>query len=329
MSSLDDYEVLINLVSVRDFAHPIWDEIDVDERVSAKFGYIMDHCIDHGHNIDDHVFLVTKKGIVIGFAQYEPTTNEIAKDIMLPITPSLMISNDTSLVDAVRIFANDSLWNGWFQEAELGEGDCPLGNRLLFVLRGNHITHVVRYEHLLGLPLRMIVFSLLISLERKIISILQQKPKVSISFLSANRLENAVNTCGFRNVKKQSNGSYPPQEILNSTTFIDRCKILLKFNQEIINLPFANKSEEKEFFRRLGNLRNDIAHGRHNEEIARDPHLLHQILNSLLHLLKALEKPLKGNLFENRKIKELIRITYAMLPTLRRTFGAHCPVALV
>jgi len=56
MSSLNDYEVLMNLVSVRDFAHPIWDEIDVDEPVSAKFDSLMDHCMDHGLDIDDYVF---------------------------------------------------------------------------------------------------------------------------------------------------------------------------------------------------------------------------------------------------------------------------------
>lgn len=295
MSSLDDYEVLINLVSVRDFAQPIWDELDVNEPVSAKFDSLMDHCIDYGLDIDDYVFVVAKKGIVIGFAQYEPTTNETAKNVMLPITPSLMISNDTSLVDVVRIFTNDSLWDNWFQKAGLSGGECPLGNRLLFVLRGNHITHVVRYKHILGLPLRMIVFSLLISLESKIVSILQKKPKVSISLLSANRLDKAVKTCGFRSVKKRSDGSYPPQEILNSTTFIDRCEILLKLNQGLTNLPFSNKSEAKSFFKRLENLRNDMAHGRHNEEIARDPSILYQILSSLQHLLKALDKPLKGN----------------------------------
>ena len=85
MSSLDDYEVLINLVSVRDFAQPIWDELDVNEPVSAKFDSIMDHCIDYGLDIDDYVFVVAKKGIVMGFAQYEPTTNEPAKNVMLPI----------------------------------------------------------------------------------------------------------------------------------------------------------------------------------------------------------------------------------------------------
>ena len=248
------------------------------------------------------VFLVTKGGIVIGFAEYEPTTDETANDVMLPITPSLMISNDTSLVDAVSIFANDSLWNSWFQKAGLGEGECPLGNRVLFVLRGNRITHLARYKHLLGLPLRMIVFSLLISLESRILTILQQKPKESISFLFDKRLDKAVKTCKDRKVKKQSDGSYSPQEILNSTTFSDRCRILLKFNRGLTNLPFVNKSEAKSFLGRLEELRNDIAHSRHNEKIARDPHLLHQILNSLLHLLKALEMPLKGNLFENSKI---------------------------
>lgn len=297
MLSINDYEILMNLITAKDFAHPIWDEIDVNDPISEKFDNIMDHCMDYGLEVDDYIFIITKEGSAIGFAQYEPPTNGTAKDFMFPITPSLMISNDTSLVDTVRIFANDSLWNIWFQEAGMGGvNKCPLGKRLLFVLTGNRITHVVRYEHILGLPLRLILFSLLISMESKIMTILQQRPKASLSFLSAKRLNKAMNICAFRNAKKENDGSYHHREILISTTFIDRCEMLIKSNKGLISLPFSDSSEARKFFNQLEKLRNDIAHGRYNEEIAQDPRFLDQILNSLNNLLKALDKPLNENI---------------------------------
>ena len=64
-------------------------------------------------------------------------------------------------------------------------------------------------------------------------SILKQKPKVSVSFLSNKRLNKAIETCTLRNVKKDDDGSYPCNELLASTTFIDRCEMLIKYNNEL------------------------------------------------------------------------------------------------
>jgi len=296
MLSINDYEILINLITVKNFAHPVWEEIDINEPVYVKFESIMDRCMDYGLDVDDYVFIVTKDGSAIGFAVYEPSSmDEKAKDFMFPIASSLMISNDTSLVDTSMIFANDNLWDNWYQDAGMGGDDkCPLGSRILFVLTGNRITHVVRYRDLLGLPLRLILFSLLISMESKILIILKQKPKVSVSFLSNKRLNKAIETCTLRNVKKDDDGSYPCNELLASTTFIDRCEMLIKYNNELISPPFPDKSEAKKFFNRLEILRNDIAHSRNNEEIAQNPSFLVQILNKLTDLLKELDKSLKS-----------------------------------
>ena len=47
MAALDEYELIMRLVNVKDFARPIWGEIDVDEPVFDKYSKYMDYCEEH------------------------------------------------------------------------------------------------------------------------------------------------------------------------------------------------------------------------------------------------------------------------------------------
>jgi hypothetical protein len=236
MSSIHDHGLLTKLVCVRDFARPIWGEVDVDEAVGDKLDGLMDYCDEHELDMDDCILLVAKAGSVPGYILHEPAGNQTAKDLMLPITPSI----------------------------------------------------IVRYEYLLGLPLRMIVFSLLLALETKMLSILQQNPSVSVSFLSAGRLHKAEMMCAYRGVKPQEDGSYLANAVLDLTTFIDRCETMLRFGEVSSQLPFPNRNKARGFFKHLENIRNDIAHCRDPKEVDANPQLLKDVLTGLLDCITAL-----------------------------------------
>lgn len=268
-----------NLVMKIDTAgHPITEILDT----------VGNSVLEQNMSQDDVVSLAKKDGKLIGFILYDEPAKTSEKDIVFPLLPQMIVSRDTTVLELVEIFADEELWEDWWKWPGHWGKSCPVDYRYLFVLTTNRITHTVRYENILGLPLRMVVFTLLISLENRILRLLFQVPPLSVLSLNTRRLGVAKDLCKQRGTKPQEDGSYSAVDILESTTFIDRSNMLLGLDGVVDSLPFSGRTKAKSFFKRLEVIRNEIAHCRPIVE-AREPKFLRTLFVDIQNTLSALD----------------------------------------
>lgn len=156
-----------------------------------------------------------------------------------------------------------------------------------FVLTKNNITHVVSFYDLDKLPVKLSLFSLLLELESKIIDLLsldQTKIESFLNSLSASRLSKARNLC------KLKYGEETPRNLLLCTTFIDKKEMLLKSSNFKEKLPFESRKKLNSFFKKVEDVRNQIAHSDSIIEILPLPRKWNIFIQDLSSLIKAIAR---------------------------------------
>ncbi|MBI3761579.1 MAG: hypothetical protein HY260_06920 [Chloroflexi bacterium] len=229
------YETVARAFQVLDIAAPlrafqppdaqlgeVWEELTAEDPVG--FCLIRDSERIYGFfAFDDDVFLAPLEGI--------------ASDKLTQITPDQIVSGSMSLLDLISLFRR---------------------HYFFFVLTRNDLTHVVSFQDLDNLPVKLCLFSLLMALEAEIVDLLAASGSIEqhLSLLPEGRLNKAKQLCG----DKYGADRITADKILLCTTFIDKKTMLLRSPALSSRLPFQSKNAAERFFKRTESLRNQIAH---------------------------------------------------------------------
>jgi len=164
-----------------------------------------------------------------------------------------------------------------------------------FLLSRNEITHYVSFSDLDKLPFKFCLFGLFMELESQLVELLSidnSKTKQYLSLLTKERLKKAEDLCT-QKYKKET-----PYHLLLCTTFVDKKEMFMKsldFKKD--ELPFESKNKTNRFFRKIEDVRNQIAHSDSILQKLRTPSELNVFINDLSNLT---------NTIANMKDKALI-----------------------
>ena len=198
----------------------------------------------YGHlTFDDDVILNVDKGYT--------------KEKATPIFPDMIVSSALPLIELASLFEK---------------------HYYFFVINRNDITHVVAFQDLDKLPMKLCLFSLFLELESQIIDLLLLNYSLIdqyLKYLSPNCLEKAMKLC------KDKYKDMTPTRLLLCTTFVDKKEILKRDPMLQTKLPFESKHKGDLFFKLIENVRNQIAHSDSILQYLKTPSEFNQFINDL------------------------------------------------
>ncbi len=159
-------------------------------------------------------------------------------------------------------------------------------SRFFFVLTRNEITHVVSFDDLDKLPIKLCLFSLIMALEAAMVDLFSGSYKgaeTHLKLLPEARYYKALELC-----QQKYKDKVTPEKIILCTTFVDKQTILLRSPHLFGVLPFESKSKAEHFFKQVENLRNQIAHSDSIIEVFKDPDELDDFVVQLRKVTEAI-----------------------------------------
>jgi len=223
--------------------------------------------------VDDWFCLVCDEQRVYGYLTLDDNafTSPIegwrtAGESATPITADIMVAASTSLLDFPALF---------------------LKNYFFFILTGNEITHVVSFQDMDKLPMKLCLFSLVMELESKLLELLSidsASLERYLGYLSPDRLRKAQDLC------KMKYKGETLERLLLCTTFIDKKQILRQVPEFAGKLPFRSNNEIDRAFKRIENVRNQIAHGDSVITVLSTPEEFSEYVNELKGIIVALSE---------------------------------------
>ena len=199
---------------------------------------------------------------------------QLAGETAVPISTDIIVPNLTSLLDIVDMF---------------------LKNYYFVVLQKNQIYDVVCFKDLDKLPFKLCVFSLITELEANMIKLICDSGKpIEYYFknLTKKRQEEIVKLC---TIKFEKFGYY---EMLISSNFIDKKNMIEKDDRLVAILGFSSKQKMKDFFGRILNVRNSIAHSDSIINHLNTPEKLKEFIDQLQLLIENLDTFLEKQRYE-------------------------------
>lgn len=184
---------------------------------------------------DYDVIGVEENGMVIGYVLREDLREGSCKEYFSSFSPSDLISDSTPLLQTLFIFKN---------------------TERLFVIEGNRITKVVTLADLQKPPIRMLLFGIISLVEMHLYQIIRDYFKEDCwkKHLSEKRIQQAEDL--FLQRKARNEGI----ELSDCLQLCDKRDIVLNEQPLRELLGIDSKSKGKDFFKKLENLRNNLAH---------------------------------------------------------------------
>lgn len=220
--------------------------------------------------------LVRDEGRVVGFLAldddvfYECPLSDTAGQHATPITPDHIVPASLPLLELVPLFEK---------------------HYFFFVLSRNEITHVVSFQDLDALPMKLPLFSLFLEMESEMLALLREQScgiDECLGRLSEARLSKANKLC------RHKYDEVTPERQLLCTTFIDKKEMLRGDDALYGTLPFDSKSDGDRFFKTVERVRNQIAHSDSVLSILQSPEELNSfvvrvraVTDALSHLRRA------------------------------------------
>lgn len=236
---MSTFEELSKLIMVSDICESFIGEFDKSQSVESVWEeWIQDLC---GETLDpmDQFALVKSNQKTIGWIGFEDldSSKKTLWECMETIRGNILISSDTSLLDAIHII-------------------CRRGEPIYLVLKGNKFIGWLHYDHFHKLPFRMCLFALLIDLERILLEIIKYNPTLFLRNLNGNRLDKAKKIYKNRGFSLNKESKEFDTKLIECTAFCDKFVMLREDSVIVkkfpsINNKFGNKAEK---------IRNDIAH---------------------------------------------------------------------
>lgn len=203
-------------------------------------------------------------GYLAGDDDLLSTSVSTAGEAAHPITADLLVSASTPLLDLPELF---------------------LKHYFFFILSGHEVTHVVSFQDMDSLPMKLCLFSLFLELESKLLALFSvdtARLQRYLSALSPNRLKKAQDLCEMKYTNQI------PENILLCTTFIDKKEMILRAPELASKLHFPNKDELGRTFKRIENVRNQIAHGDSVISVLPTPQHFNDFVNELRAIISSI-----------------------------------------
>ncbi len=202
-----------------------------------------------GHTRDetpfDHIGLVSKDGVPVGTIGYEDLEEQRSIwATMDKLSWKTVVSADTALVEAAKLFS-------------------PQSPYVFLVLRQNELIGWMSYHHLLGIPFRACLFSLLLGIEQAMLDVVMTAPALAVSKLPTGRLTKAKEVYLARGHKLDKSGIAEPRLLLECTNFIDKATVIQKCPQTAANITAVKDKAMKKAER----VRNCLAHPTREREL--------------------------------------------------------------
>ncbi|ULT54425.1 hypothetical protein L1999_14700 [Neobacillus drentensis] len=184
---------------------------------------------------DFDILGVEENGIVIGYVVREELREGTCKESYRRFSPTELVSESTSLLQTLFIF----------KEIER-----------IFILEGNRITKVVTLADLQKQPIRMLLFGLISLLEMHLYRIINDYfPNDTWKHhLNSNRIKFAEDLYALRKSKNEA------IQLSDCLQICDKRDIVLNEDSLREQLGIENKTKGKQFFKKLEELRNNLAH---------------------------------------------------------------------
>jgi len=262
-ASVSKYDVIAKAFNVLDVATPI-----------THYAKPKEHLQHIWERVDDEWFIVVRDERKIhGYLAVDddafnnPITGD-AQSNASQITPDITVPGTMPILDLVPLFES---------------------NYFYFVLTSNNITHVVSFNDLDSLPMKLCLFSLFMELEAAMLQLFILKgPKtdVYLNLLPEDRIAKAKDLCGKKYPK--FDGKVDPAKLILCTTLIDKITMLSKSDvYKILNFPSKNKLHS--FFHLVEKTRNQIAHGDSILSMFEEPGELNNLIVELKRILAIIQ----------------------------------------
>lgn len=213
---------------------------------------------------DYDILGVEENGVVIGFVVREELQEGICKDYYRSFHPTELVSESTSLLHTLFIFKE---------------------KQRIFILEGNRITKVVTLADLQKPPIRMLLFGLISLLEMHLYRIINDYfPNDSWKqHLNPKRIQFAEDLFSLRKSKNEA------IQLSDCLQICDKRDIVLNEDSLRNLLGIENKTKGKVFFKKLEELRNNLAHSQniHTEDSWND---MFSLIEQTENLLEECEK---------------------------------------
>lgn len=151
-------------------------------------------------NREDHISLVTEGGRPIGtlgFVEIVTRDNESVGDCMDPLSWDAVVSAETPLIEAAKLFRKGSSY-------------------LFTVLRGNRLTDYLSYQCLLSQPFRACLFSMILGVEELLLSVIDTDVGLAVS-----KYEKTPRSRIKKLLKKHADDSWRDDRIVNRAIVSD------------------------------------------------------------------------------------------------------------
>lgn len=183
----------------------------------------------------DHIGLVAKDGVPVGTIGYEDLEeNRSIWASMNKLSWTSVVAADTPLIEAAKFFNEKSPF-------------------VFLVLRRNELVGWMSYYHLLGIPFRACLFSMLLAIEQAMLEITLTNPSLALTTLGEKKVKSLE-----RQIKK-SNPKQPkvsPRQLLDRTLFSDKLKIIKGCAKTSASIPALSDS----LLNDVEAVRNSLAH---------------------------------------------------------------------
>ena len=207
---------------------------------------------------DNWICLIRNRKHIIGYLTWDserfniPINGTVGNDVE-EITPDMIVPSCIPLRKIVELFKERDLF---------------------FVLNRNDITHVVQFNDLDKLPMRLCLFSLILELEAKMLQLFEIAPSKYIRHLTRRRKNELEETCMMTYEKEQ----ITPYKRLLATNFRDKCTMAYGDPELIRELPFNHIRDARAFFNRIKKIRNRCAHSNSVIEVLSTPDEWHEFI---------------------------------------------------
>jgi hypothetical protein len=230
------YDLVANTFNVLEIADPLRLTVSPGEKLQNVWERFME--LDAGDDWfclvrdDEHIYGYLARDDEVFDAPLVGTAGENAT----PIPTNALVPGSMSLLELPPLFQRH-----WFY----------------FVLTRNEITHVVAFPDLDKLPVKLCLFSLVMELESAMLELLvADKPAVEryLAYLPQRRRLKAEELCKMKYREVTSVGT------VLCTTFVDKKQMLRRNINVLATLPFDSRAQYDSFFKRIEDVRNQIAH---------------------------------------------------------------------
>ena len=230
---------IASLITVRDIFTPFVAVFDAARQIPDVWEeWSMELAVDESPL--DQMALVVSDGEPVGSLTFDELDEEKGElsNCVDAIHLDRLITDDMPLMQAVKMFAEED------------------ADYYLYVISGNELVGWLSYPDLFKLPLRLCLFAELLSIEERMLSIIQRDAAKCFSQLPPHRRQLALNTYARRKYDRDEFGNPYPQRLVACTCFTDK-KLMLLESPLAVDIPAVSEQLNMDFAERL---RNDLAH---------------------------------------------------------------------